>query len=123
MSTIEDVMALANMAIDCIGGANVDIRYNGRHGHKVCLETNEDVRMMMREWAYCQKIYSQILLRNVGMHRHMPGAALDPVTGVSMEIHCYPPEPAAAPDDDFSAARAALLSLGYNATDPFTDVE
>ena len=66
-------------------------RYNDRYGNLVNLERDEDVRLMMKEWALCDGISRLLSERSV---RDSPSSFLtparpsvDPRFGVRAEIH------------------------------------
>lgn len=94
MSSMEALMSLTSHMSASLGRApqaEWSFRYNDRYGNLVNLETDEDVRLMMKEWLFCDglsRLLSDRSVRNSSTSFSAPARpSVDPRFGVRAEIH------------------------------------
>lgn len=119
---MEDVRALTAHMGPFLGNvpqADWVYRYNDRLGTSVSLETNEDVRLMLREWELCHRAANRVKQRHFILTDL--NVAIDYTGNLRPELHVFlkedPPLLTAPPDPVLVALHGAL-----NFTDPEVDV-
>lgn len=119
LRSMEDVRVLSRVAEESVGGGNVTYKFNDRFGCLVNLNTNEDVRSMIREWTLCHETFTRVQNRVVPrLEREYIAEqkpALNMVLGLRAEIHLFPPADA---EPEVVVANVTDLTTAV-AVDPF----